>query len=300
MPESEIVSLGKALARGWVFFLPLGAMVALLMMGFTPSYVAAGSTFAVIALSWLTPKYAIGPRRFVAACVETIAQLVPLIGAVAAAGLIMGCLEVTGLAGKFSFLLNNLAYGQLIPTLILSGVFLIILGMGMPTVAVYTLGVALLAPTLIGKFDLPVMGVHMFLVFYASLSAITPPVAVANFAAAAISGANPMALGPYACKLTVGGFMAPFFFLFNPGLLMEGSIEQIVSDFVMAGLMVAYASLGLHGWWGKTPIVWPLRLVLMASGLAIIHPAASIQWPAALIGGAVLLALWKVPALQRA
>jgi len=294
IPEADIVTLLTALRRGAVFFLPLVAMVALLVMGYTPTYVAAGSTLAVIVLSWLTPRYAIGPRRFVTACVETISQLVPLIGAVAGAGLILGCLEISGLAGKFQVLLFILSFGELIPTLILSGVLLILLGMGMPTVGVYTLGVALLAPILIGKFGLQLMAVHLFLVFYASLSAITPPVAVANFAAAAIAGANPMALGPYACKLTVGGFMVPFFFLFNRGVLMEGSVATIALHFAIGGLMVAYASLALHGWWGKIPIPAWARLVLGACSLAAIHPAPLIQWPATLIGAAVLAVLWRL------
>ncbi|MFM2129720.1 MAG: hypothetical protein RL477_1266, partial [Pseudomonadota bacterium] len=242
IPEENIVTLKRAIVDGWVFFLPLIALILLLVAGYTPTYVAAGSTVAVIVLSWLTPQYAIGPRKFVSACVETIGQLVPLIGAVAAAGLIMGCLELTGLAGKISTVMFSLTGGYLAPTLILSAAFLIILGMGMPTVAVYTLGVALLAPVLIGKLGLPVMGTHLFLVFYASLSAITPPVAVANFAAGAISGANPMSIGPYACKLTVGGFLAPFFLLFNPGVLMEGGVVQIVLHSAVGAAMVVAAS----------------------------------------------------------
>jgi len=294
IPEEDIVGLATALKRGAVFFLPLVAMIALLIMGYTPTYVAAGSTLAVIVLSWLTPQHAIGPRRFVAACLDTIVQLVPLIGAVAGAGLMIGALEISGLAGKFQILLFSLSFGELVPSLILSGIFLIILGMGMPTVAVYTLGVALLGPILIGKFGLQVMAVHLFLVFYASLSAITPPIAVANFAAGAIAGANPTKLGPYACKLTVGGFLVPFFFLFNHGVLMQGGVVQIVLHFIIGGLMVAYASLALHGWWGKVPIPWWARLVLGACAFATIHPAALIQWPAALIGAAVLLLLWHV------
>ncbi len=295
IPEEDIVRLGAALAHGWVFFLPLIAMIVLLVMGYTPAYVAAGSTIAVIALSWLKPEYGIGPRRLVQACVDTVTQLVPLIGAVAGAGMILGCLEITGLAGKFSVVLFGLSFGELVPTLILSGMFLIVLGMGMPTVGVYTLGVALLAPILIGKFGLAVMAVHLFLVFYASLSAITPPVAVANFAAGAIAGANPMALGPYACKLTVGGFMVPFYFLFNHGVLMQGGFAQIALHFVIGALLVVYASLALHGWWGKAPIPRLARLVLGAAALAMLHPAIAIQWPATLIGAALLVMLWKFP-----
>ncbi|HEY7607776.1 MAG TPA: TRAP transporter fused permease subunit [Alphaproteobacteria bacterium] len=300
IPEKDIVSLLTALRRGWMYFLPLAAMIALLVDGYTPTYVAAGSTLAVIVLSWLTPRRAIGPRRFVVACVETIAQLVPLIGAVAGAGLLLGCLEISGLAGKFQILLFSLSFGELVPTLILAGGFLIVLGMGMPTVAVYTLGVALLGPILIGKFGLQLMATHLFLVFYATLSAITPPVAVANFAAGAIAGANPMALGPYACKLTVGGFIVPFFFLFNHGVLMQGGAFQIVEHFVIGGLMVAFASLALHGWWGRVPIPRWARGVLGACSLAMIHPADFVQLPATAIGAAILLAMWKLLAAPAA
>jgi TRAP transporter 4TM/12TM fusion protein len=294
IPEADIVSLWTALRNGWVFFLPLVAMVSLLVMGYTPTYVAAGSTLAVIALSWLTPRYRIGARRFVAACVETITQLVPLIGAVAAAGLILGCLDVTGLAGKFGILVFSLSFGLLVPTLIFSAIFLILLGMGMPTVGVYTLGVALLGPILIGKFALPLLAVHLFLIFYSALSAITPPVAVANFAAGAIAGANPMALGPYACRLAVGGFVIPFYFLFNTGILMQGSVPVIVENVAIGALMVVFASLAVNGWWGKVRIPWWLRLVLAACAIASMHPADFVQWPAAATGTLILLAMWKL------
>ena len=165
---------------------------------------------------------AIGPRRFVDGCVDTCHAMVPLTAAVAAAGIIIGAIELTGLAGKFTLLLFQLSGGLLVPSLILAGVVLILLGMGMPTTAVYIMGVALLAPVFVGKFGLPTMEVHMFMLFFACLSAITPPVAVAAFAAGAIAGANPFRLAPYACKLAVGGFVLPFFFLFNRGMLLQG------------------------------------------------------------------------------
>jgi hypothetical protein len=88
--------------------------------------------------------------------------------------------------------------------------------------------------------------------------------------------------------------MVPFFFLFNPGVLMEGTVVDIVGDSIIGGLMVAYASLALHGWWGRAPIPWAARLILGAASIAMIHPAAAVQWPATLLGAAVLLALWKL------
>ena len=291
MAEKDITPLATALRRGWRHLLPLGALVILLIDGYTPVYVAAGSTAAVIALSWLSPRNAIGPRRFVECCTATITQLVPLVGAVAAAGIVIGAVEISGLAGKFTLLITYVSGGQLVPTLLLSAVFLILLGMGMPTPAVYVTGAALLAPTLLTKFNLPEMQAHLFMLYFACISAITPPVAVANFAAGAIAGANPMALGPYAVKLAIGGFVLPFFFLFNPGLTMQGGIGAVVPAVAFGAALVTFSSFALQGWLGQRRIGIPERLVLLAAGVACIVPRIEIQLAAAAAGALTLLAV---------
>jgi TRAP transporter 4TM/12TM fusion protein len=288
LPEGEIVPLGKALAGGWRHLLPIAALIGLLVAGYTPVYVAAGATAAVIVLSWFHRPGAIGPRRFVECCTDTITQLVPLVGAVAAAGVVIGAIEISALAGKFTLLINMVSGGLLVPTLLLSALFLILLGMGMPTPAVYIMGAALLAPVLRGVFNLPEMQVHLFMLYFACLSAITPPVAVANFAAGAIAGVNPMALGPYAVKLAIGGFILPFYFLFNPGLNMQGSLGYIVECIFFAVAMVTFASLAMQGFMGLRPISWPLRLVLFACAVATVSPRFDITIGAAVVGAVVL------------
>ena len=288
LPEDKIVPLRKGLAEGWRHLLPIGAMMWLLLDGYTPVYVAAGSTAAVIVLSWFHRPSAIGPKRFVECCTETITQVVPLVGAVAAAGAVTGAIEISALSGKFSVVINFLSGGMLIPALLLCGAFLILLGMGMPTPAVYIMGAALLAPIL-RKFGLPEFQVHLFMLFYACLSAITPPVAVANFAAAAIAGVNPTALGPYAVKLAIGGFVVPFFFLFNPGLMALGSLGQILSDCFFGTACTVFASFALHGMVGLKDISWWLRLVLAACTVATIVPRLDAQIVATVLGTLVLL-----------
>jgi TRAP transporter 4TM/12TM fusion protein len=288
MPEESIVPLGRALAGGWRHLLPLGALIGLLVAGFTPVYVAAGATAAVIALSWFHRPTAIGPRRFVYCCTETITQLVPLVGAVAAAGVVIGAIEISALAGKFTLLINMISGGLLIPTLLLSAVFLVLLGMGMPTPAVYIMGAALLAPVLRGLFNLPEMQVHLFMLYFACLSAITPPVAVANFAAGAIAGVNPMALGPYAVKLAIGGFILPFYFLFNPGLNMEGGLVYILQCVFFAVAMVTFASFAMQGTLGLRPIPWPLRVVLFACAVATVSPRFDVTLGAVVLGALAL------------
>ena len=287
MPADQIVPLGRAIGTGWRHLLPIGAMMWLLLDGYTPVYVAAGSTAAVIVLSWFHRPSAIGPRRFVECCTETITQVVPLVGAVAAAGAITGLIEISALAGKFTFVINALSGGMLVPALLLSAAFLILLGMGMPTPAVYIMGAALLPPIL-RQFNLPVFEVHLFMLFYACLSAITPPVAVANFAAAAIANVNPTALGPYAIKLAIGGFVVPFFFLFNPGLTLHGSLGEILLDCFFGTACTVFASYTLHGMLGMRDMLWPQRVLLGACTLATIYPHLEVQTGATLLGGVVL------------
>ena len=287
MPADQIVPLHTALANGWRHLLPIGAMMWLLLAGYTPVYVAAGSTAAVIVLSWFHPRSAIGPRRFVECCTETITQVVPLVGAVAAAGAVIGAIEISALAGKFTLVINTLSGGMLVPALLLSALFLILLGMGMPTPAVYIMGAALLAPIL-RQFNLPEFQVHLFMLFYACLSAITPPVAVANFAAAAIAGVNPSSLGPYAVKLAIGGFVVPFFFLFNPGLTVHGTLGDIVLDCIFGTACTVFASFALHGMLGFKDLGWALRAVLAACTVALIVPRLELQFAAAVVGVVVL------------
>jgi TRAP transporter 4TM/12TM fusion protein len=288
LPEEQIVPVSRALKNGWRHLLPIGALIALLIAGYTPVYVAAGATAAVIVLSWFHPPTAIGPRRFVECCTDTIAQLVPLVGAVAAAGVVIGAIEISALAGKFTLLINMLSGGYLVSTLILSAVFLVLLGMGMPTPAVYIMGAALLAPVLRGVFNLPEMQTHLFMLYFACLSAVTPPVAVANFAAGAIAGVNPMALGPYAVKLAIGGFILPFYFLFNPGLNMQGGPLYIAECVVFAVAMVTFASFALQGFIGQRRIAWPLRWVLFACGVATVSPRFDVTLAATVVGAIVL------------
>jgi len=286
VPEDEIVGLKIALIRNWPRLVPIGVLLLLLYQGFSPAYIAAGSTVSVVVASWLTRDGAIGPRRFVDACVDTCLSMVPLTAAVAAAGIIIGSIELTGLSGKFTLLLFELSGGYLVSSLLVAAAILVLLGMGMPTVGVYIMGIALLAPVFIGKFGLPMMDVHMFILFYSCMSSITPPVAVAAFAAGAIAGANPFRLAPYACKLAVGGFVLPFYFVFNDGVLLQGSFVKIISDTIVAAALVLSASLALHGFIRQRPMAWLLRgtLVLLAVAMAVPHPAVQYGAVAAAIG----------------
>jgi TRAP transporter 4TM/12TM fusion protein len=295
LEESQIVGLRIALLRNWTSLVPIGVMMWLLTKGYSAAFVAGGSALSVIVASWFSrAENRIGPRKLVEGCVETCMSSVPLAAAVAAAGMVIGCIELTGLSGKFTLLLFQLSGGYLVPSLILSGVILILLGMGMPTTGVYIMGVALLAPVLTGKFGLPTMPVHMFLLFYACLSAITPPVAVANFAAAAIAGANPFRLGPYAVKLAIGGFVLPFFFLFNPGILQVGDWRAVAWDTSVGMSLVFFASVCLHGYVRRMEVPLVLRLVFAVLVLGMMMPERLLQGGCVIAGFALFFVLHRL------
>jgi len=169
-------------------------------------------------------------------------------------------------------------------------------GIAYSTIALASLLPALLVPVLRQHFNLPEMQVHLFVLYFACLSAITPPVAVANFAASAIAGVNPMALGGQAMKLAIGGFLLPFFFVFNPGLNMEGGPAAIVTAVMFAAAMVAFASLALHGFLGRRTIIWPLRLVLAGCVVGAIVPRVQFQAGSALLGVLLLVGVWRLVA----
>ena len=293
VPEEQIVGLKIALVRNWTAIVPIAVLIWLLIQGFSPAYVAAGSATSVVAASWFSRARAIGPRRFIEACVDTCHSMVPLTGAVAAAGIIIGCIELTGLDGKFTLLLFELSGGLLLPSLALAAVVLVLLGMGMPTTGVYIMGIALLAPVFIGKFGMPVMPVHMFMLFYSCMSAITPPVAVAAFAAGSIAGANPFKLAPYACKLAVGGFVLPFFFLFNPGMLIQGSLADIVSDTFIGAALVLVSSLVLHGYVRRRALPLAVRGVFIVLAVAMAIPQLALQYGAVAMALALFLVFFR-------
>jgi TRAP-type uncharacterized transport system fused permease subunit len=132
------------------------------------------------------------------------------------------------------------------------------------------------------------MQVHLFMLYFACLSAVTPPVAVANFAAGAIAGVNPMALGPYAVKLAIGGFILPFYFLFNPGLNMQGSVLYILQCIFFAIAMCTFASFAMQGYLGLRSIAWPLRLLLFGCAVATISPRIDVTLAATVLGSLIL------------
>jgi TRAP transporter 4TM/12TM fusion protein len=273
MAAGQIIGLWRTFWQGWLYLLPLFVLVYFLIEGYTPSAIAVAATATTLLISWLKPSTRIWPRDLLDAFVTTTIMMVSLAAAVAAAGLVIGDIDLTGLAGKFTYLIFAVTGGSLVLALIMAMVISILLGMGMPTPAVYVMTAALVAPPLL-DFGVPVLETHMFLLYFAAMSAITPPIAVAAFTAAPIANANPMAIGFQSVRLAAVGFIFPYVFVARPGLLMKGGPLEIADAF-LSGLIAAFAlAVAVEGWFGRGPLSWPERLVLLGASLAAVYPSA--------------------------
>jgi TRAP-type uncharacterized transport system fused permease subunit len=160
----------------------------------------------------------------------------------------------------------------------------IILGMGMPTTPAYIIMTALLVPAIV-KFGIPVPAAHMFAFYFAVLSAITPPVALAVFAAAGLAKADLWASGLAAVKIGFAGFIVPFMFVYEPGLLMIGSWQTILSSCVSASVGIVMFAGGLHGYFLTATNSWQ-RALLLVGGLLLIQPGVYTD-----LAGAAIVAL---------
>lgn len=224
---SDIPRFLDVIKKGWFYFIPLIVLFVFLLRGMSPSRTGIYSIIAIVIVSWFSRTSKMGLRSIVKALADGARAAIPISTACGVAGLVIAGIMSTGLGGKLNSIILSVTAGHLFPSLLIIMVMCIILGMGMPVAAAYVLTAMLAAPTLI-DLGVSVMGAHLFIVYFSVISAITPPVAVAAFAAAGIANANPNQVGWKAVRLGLVSFIIPFIFVFQPALLLEGSLIEIV------------------------------------------------------------------------
>lgn len=268
MDRDKIPPLGTTLRRGGQFLLPLAAITWALVDGYTPTYAAIYGTIAVIAVSMFRRSTRLTPAMAIDILSDTTLRSVAVAGACAAAGLVIGGITMTGLASKFSYLVFLLSGSDVFMSLVLAAGLTILLGLGMPTPSAYILAAVLVAPVMASLGIDPMAG-HMFLLYFAVMSALTPPVAVAAYAASAISGDNPLAIAGMAVRLALAAFLIPFAFVFNHALLLQGSAVEIVWATLCAATGLVAVAIGVEGFC-RAPLAVAPRLFLAAAGILLL------------------------------
>lgn len=269
--DLEIPELSKVLARSLKLFGPLIVLLYLLLVQkATPQFSAIWATAVLIVLSFLDPKERMGPKRFLDGLVETCRSIPQVVAACACSGIVTGMFALTGVGLKFSDAIVALGQNALLPSLILSMFVCIILGMGLPTTASYIISATALAPALI-KIGLPPLAAHLFVLYFACISAITPPVAVASYAAASIADENAFKVGLTGVTLGISGFILPYAFVLNNDYLHFG-LDLLTLVTWISGIVVALATAVAIQGYVEDRITWMERLLyLVVIGLAIQH-----------------------------
>jgi TRAP transporter 4TM/12TM fusion protein len=277
-----------SLLRRALLFSPFVTVIYFLHAGYSPSKSALYSLLTAIIVSWVAGDQPMTPRRIFATMTDAMRSGVIIAAVLAASGLIVAAMSRTGVALAFSSAVVNLSGGYLIVALFLIFAIVSVLGTGIPTTPSYILAVTVGGAAL-AKLNVDIVAAHLFVFYYAVLADVTPPVAVTAVAAAQIAGANPMTTGWQATRIGIGGFLAPFLFVYQPALLMKGDWLTIVLTFVCAviGISALCAALAGHMF---TPLGWGARSFLTAVSLAAISPSLSVS----VVTSAVIVAfgLW--------
>ncbi|MEQ9362569.1 MAG: TRAP transporter fused permease subunit, partial [Rhodospirillales bacterium] len=261
----------NVLKHGWHQLLTLGVLVGLLAWGYSPMLSAFWAIVTLIVLSFRDPLTRMSPVDLLSALESGVRAAMPVTVACACAGIIIGSIFVSGLGLKFTNEVINMADGSLFVLLALTGVAAIILGMGMTTTAVYITVAALIVPSLI-HLKVEPMAAHMFAFYYGVVSTITPPVALASFAAAAIAGSSPMGTAVESARIGIAKYLVPFAFVYNPALLFEGPLWLTCLSAVSAFISLWGLSVVLEGWF-KGPVTPAMRAVIgVLSILALLPP----------------------------
>ena len=266
------------LPKAWLIFkerghlaLPLIVIVYLLVSGYTPMRAALVAIVLSILASSLRKSTRMKPIEIVNGLESGARNVLGVVIACAAAGIIIGVVTKTGVGLKLASGLLALSGGMLLPTMFFTMITSLILGMGVPTTANYVITSTIAAPALI-QMDVPVLAAHMFVFYFGIIADVTPPVALAAYAASGISGGKPLLTGVNASKLAIAAFIIPYIFVLSPELLMINAtptgILWAVATAIIGMVGLSSAMIGYLYYYST----WYERIILFASGLLMIIP----------------------------
>jgi TRAP transporter 4TM/12TM fusion protein len=272
----QLPRFGEVIKSGWHFPIPIAFLVVtigypeIFQISIERAAIYATGILIVLSMTFGYRGNRVTPRQMLRAILDTGRAALDIVLIGAAAGMVVGALSVSGISFGLTLQLIALSGGSLFVLLLLTALISIILGMGMPTVSVYVLTATLLAPSLVQLGVVP-MAAHMYVMYFGMLSMITPPVAIAAYAAANIARTSGWTTGWHAVIVGWSTFFIPLLFVLEPSLLMQGSPGLIAWQFSRNLLGIFVGTAGIVGF-AFAPITMPLRLAFGAAALAVLVP----------------------------
>ncbi|EMT44982.1 TRAP transporter permease [Anoxybacillus flavithermus] len=251
--------------------IPIVAVIVLLTAGVTVTHAALYSIAIAIVVGFINRDSNMKLVDIVYALVDGARTALGVAAATAAAGIIVGIVTKTGLGLKLANGLLDIAGGHLLPTLFLTMIAAIVLGMGSPTTANYVITSTIAAPAII-LLGVPDLSAHLFVFYFGIIADITPPVALAAFAAAGVSGGEPIRTGVQSAKLAIAAFIIPYMFVLSPQLLMiDTTITELLWVIFTAVTGMIAIGAGMVGYWMRS-LHWIERVVAVGAGVMLINP----------------------------
>lgn len=287
MEKAQKGETWRIMKAGWTFMLPVGLLITLMLQGYSPSYSAFFGVIGAMLIPFARRATFISPMKLAQGIRLGAEGAAVVAAACASAGIIVGVVQISGLGFKFSSIVTSFSGGSLDIALLLAMIASFIFGMGMPTTAAYIVQATLVAPALV-RLGADPLAAHLFVFYYAVLGQITPPLAVAAYAAAPIAGETANRVGWTAFAIGIPIYIIPFMFVANGTLLSpEFSLEF---GYVVTRTLTALLCLSLFvvGWLGGARLNWILRIALLGAAVLMIHP----QLLTTLAGAGILAATW--------
>ena len=287
LPRSALPKLGALLRQAYLFA-PIVVLIWALFVGYSVIRCGTLSMITAAVVSWLTPNR-MGPKQLFHALDLGARMTLQLVAVCAAAGIIVGVIALTGIGTRFSALLLGIADTSQLLAMLFTMLVAVILGMGMPTTAAYAVAASVIAPGLI-NLGIEPLTAHFFIFYFAVMSAITPPVALAAYAGAALAQSDPMKTSVESFRIGLAAFVVPYMFFFSDSLLMQGGWLDTLHVTASALLGIYLLSCGIIGWFfGR--IGWALRALLIGAALGMLD--AGLLTDLLGLGVAVAMFLWQ-------
>jgi len=300
--NQEQYSLLEVLKEGWHFALPIIALLFLLVQGYSPFKSAFYSIIILVivytiskAKLYITTKQGLSialviklVKKILKAIEKGVYDTVPIAIACAVSGLIVGVITMTGIGAKLTNLIIQASNGQMLMAMVFTMIISIILGMGLPTTAVYLIVASVVAPALV-KMGMPLLTAHLYVFFFGCISTITPPVALASYVSAGIADADINKVGWVAFKYGLVSFLLPYMFVYSPALLLEGSILEVIISVAVSIIGVYVISISIVGFY-KINIDTIYRILLFIAGILLVYQGYITD----LIGFAIIAAIFFI------
>mgnify|MGYP005849361949 CR=1 FL=1 len=289
VPRSELPSLSRVMVDRGHLFIPVLTILVIMYTGYSAPMAALAGTLACfpVALLRASTRGNVRIGIIIEAMIDGARNALGIALACACAGIIIGVVTLTGLGIVFTQFVVGLAQNTLLLALLLTMIAGIVLGMGMPTTPAYIIMTSLLVPAII-KLGVVPPAAHMFAFYFAIMSAITPPVALAVFAAAGLAKADLWASGIAAVKIGAAGFIVPFMFVYEPGLLMVGDWPTILMSATTASIGCVLLAAGLHGYLLGPSALWQ-SACLVAAAFCLVKPGVETDVAGATLTGVVVV-----------